>query len=410
MDLKLNETQFKFSILPLKENSDGYWANICLSIDNKNISVELCGEYLTRDELKRLISAMGLLLKGKITKKYSLDSIEPGLEIDLIPNVALDIMSKEQRETADCRMEFEILTRDEKTRAWSNASVLLRLSRKEIEKLYDGLKEEYDSAFAKIQETSVLPCLLVCGETATFCLSIVDYEFGSFKGKRDWDDDWLEIMVEFNQNGQKYTYTDPALLTVELEGMILELEGLLHIDKGEYHSDFIEPYFALNAFKDGERFEVEVKFFNDPSSDDYNWENTETYAREICDKTEFVKKIYSLKAMLEAFPKRDGKQRKKALITANTPYVENCDYLYVGVSPKGQYGCNYWYVDEAKRTQENTYVWVNMGRRNTEQIVYVDSIRYCNADDVPYPIEKTKRVIRQATEEETEEADVLWDE
>ena len=120
MDFKLNGMQFKFSILPLKENSDGYWANICLSIDNKNISVELCGEYLTRDELKRLISAMGLLLKGKITKKYSLDPIEPGLEIDLIPNVALDIMSKEQRETADCRMELEILTRDEKTRAWSN--------------------------------------------------------------------------------------------------------------------------------------------------------------------------------------------------------------------------------------------------------------------------------------------------
>ena len=51
-----------------------------------------------------------------------------------------------------------------------------------------------------------------------------------------------------------------------------------------------------------------------------------------------------------------------------------------------------------------------MGRKNTEQIVYVDSVRYCNASDVPYPTEKTKRVLRQATEEETEEADVLWDE
>ena len=114
--------------------------------------------------------------------------------------------------------------------------------------------------------------------------------------------------------------------------------------------------------------------------------------------------------MFERFPKRDGKQRKKALIKADTACVENFDYLYVGVSPKGQYGCNYWYIDEAKQTQENTYVWVNMGRRNTEQIVYVDSIRYCNANEVPYPIEKTKRVIRQATEDETEEADILWDE
>ena len=90
--------------------------------------------------------------------------------------------------------------------------------------------------------------------------------------------------------------------------------------------------------------------------------------------------------------------------------MENCDYLYIGVSPKGQYGCNYWYIDEEKQTREDTYVCVNMGRRNTEQIVYVDSVRYCNANDVPYPIDKTKRVLRQATEEETEEADVLWDE
>ena len=114
--------------------------------------------------------------------------------------------------------------------------------------------------------------------------------------------------------------------------------------------------------------------------------------------------------MLEAFPIRDGKQRKKSLIKTNTTRVENYDYLYVGVSPKGQYGCNYWYIDEEKQTQENTYVWVNMGRKNTEQIVYVDSVRYCNASGVPYPVEKTKRVLRQTTEEETEEADVLWDE
>lgn len=104
----------------------------------------------------------------------------------------------------------------------------------------------------------------------------------------------------------------------------------------------------------------------------------------------------------------DERQLEWTLMHKKEP-VE-CDYLYVGVSPKGQYGCNYWYIDEEKQTQENTYVWVNMGRKNTEQIVYVDSVRYCNASDVPYPVEKTKRLLRQATEEETEEADVLWDE
>ena len=87
--------------------------------------------------------------------------------------------------------------------------------------------------------------------------------------------------------------------------------------------------------------------------------------------------------MLEVFPIRDEKRRKKPLIKTDTPCVENYDYLYVGVSPKGQYGCNYWYIDEEKQTQANTYVWVKMGWGNTKQIVYVDSVRYCNANDVP---------------------------
>ena len=85
-------------------------------------------------------------------------------------------------------------------------------------------------------------------------------------------------------------------------------------------------------------------------------------------------------------------------------------YLYVGVSPQGRYGYNYWYIDEEKQTRANTFVWVRMGRRNIEQMVYVDSVRYCDENEVPYPIDGAKRVIRQATEEESAAAKVLWEE
>ena len=78
--------------------------------------------------------------------------------------------------------------------------------------------------------------------------------------------------------------------------------------------------------------------------------------------------------------------------------------------PLKRFIISYWYIDEEKQTQADTYIWVKMGPKDKEQLVYVDSVRYCNADEVPYPIEKTKRVIRQATEEEAAEADVLWDE
>lgn len=75
-------------------------------------------------------------------------------------------------------------------------------------------------------------------------------------------------------------------------------------------------------------------------------------------------------------------------------------YLFVGVSPGGYRGCNYWYFDPTNSVKEGDYVWVRMGRHDTEQIVYVDSVRYFNEDTAPYDPDRVKRVLRKATEEE----------
>ena len=82
--------------------------------------------------------------------------------------------------------------------------------------------------------------------------------------------------------------------------------------------------------------------------------------------------------------------------------------LYVGVSPKPLYGCNYWYVDETGLTKPKTFVWVKMGRHDTEQTVYVDSVRWCTINDAPYPFNKAKRVLRQATKDEENQAREEW--
>lgn len=83
-------------------------------------------------------------------------------------------------------------------------------------------------------------------------------------------------------------------------------------------------------------------------------------------------------------------------------------YLYVGVSPQGYQGCNYWYLDESKQVKAGDYVWVKMGRHQTEQVVYVDSVQYCNDNTALYDINQVKKVIKIATEEEIEEAKALW--
>ncbi len=77
-------------------------------------------------------------------------------------------------------------------------------------------------------------------------------------------------------------------------------------------------------------------------------------------------------------------------------------YRFVGVSPLGYKGCNYLYFDEKSEGEVGGYVWVRMGRHDTLQIVYVDSVRNYNDEDVPYDPQTVKRVLRKATAEEIE--------
>lgn len=78
-------------------------------------------------------------------------------------------------------------------------------------------------------------------------------------------------------------------------------------------------------------------------------------------------------------------------------------YLFVGVSPLGYRGCNYRYFDPSGKAKTGDYVWVRMGRHNTEQIVFVDSARYYDDEDAPYNPQTVKRVLRMATAEEIQE-------
>ena len=75
-------------------------------------------------------------------------------------------------------------------------------------------------------------------------------------------------------------------------------------------------------------------------------------------------------------------------------------HLFVGVSPQGYKGCNYWYLDPSDSTVAGEYVWVRMGRHNTEQVVYVDSVKRFDDDNAPYDPATVKQVLRKASKQE----------
>ncbi len=102
------------------------------------------------------------------------------------------------------------------------------------------------------------------------------------------------------------------------------------------------------------------------------------------------------------------KETEKFVEELREEYAKNCTqhihgggkYLFVGVSPKGYRGCNYWYFDPSGTTKAGEYVWVRMGRHNTEQVVYVDSVRFFDDDNAPFAPKRVKQILRKAKEDE----------
>ncbi len=86
------------------------------------------------------------------------------------------------------------------------------------------------------------------------------------------------------------------------------------------------------------------------------------------------------------------------------------EYMFVGVSPQGYKGCNYWYLDTKKQTKTHSYVWVKMGKSSTLQLVYVDNVRYFSMAEAPYDVSSLKQVEGQASEEDLIQAQKIWKE
>lgn len=121
------------------------------------------------------------------------------------------------------------------------------------------------------------------------------------------------------------------------------------------------------------------------------------------DKKRFLGGVYTFLAHKEETA-RFAEEMRRALDEYYGCFADGKgEYLYAGVSPMGYRYCSYWYLDESKSVKPGDFVWVRMGRHNTEQIVTVDRVGYYDAETAPFPPEHVKRVLRKATQEEIEE-------
>ena len=104
--------------------------------------------------------------------------------------------------------------------------------------------------------------MLFQGENASLRLDVVNYEFPPDGGAPDSDDrNWLVLRCTWtDEEGNIRKDSNSCLLTYELRELSAGLQVLRAGIRPEYHSDFLEPYFQVDAWAAGEQFRLEVSF------------------------------------------------------------------------------------------------------------------------------------------------------
>ena len=104
--------------------------------------------------------------------------------------------------------------------------------------------------------------MLFQNDDASLRLDVVNYEFPPDGGAADSDDrNWLVLRCTWvDEEGSVRKDSNSCLLTYELRELAAGLKVLRAGIREEYHSDFVEPYFRLDAWAVDEGFRIQVLF------------------------------------------------------------------------------------------------------------------------------------------------------
>lgn len=214
-------------------------------------------------------------------------------------------------------------------------------------------------------------------------------------------EDFARVQIGVENERISYREIEENITLAELEGLLFSLSRLLAGGYGrEYSISFERAGLAMDLYPPTEKGRV-------LSREERRTGECVMAVRLLMyskDKSAFLGGVYSM-----LFHKKEVEVFTKNL---REEYEENYaqrvhgmgEYLFVGVSPLGYSGCNYWYLDPSKEVKAGDYVWACMGRHNREQILFVDSVRYFTADSAPYSPATVKQILRKATPKEVKKA------
>lgn len=209
-------------------------------------------------------------------------------------------------------------------------------------------------------------------------------------------EEWARAEISVENDHIAYKCVEKGISSAQLEEWIFCMFRLLAgAYKKEYSLSFESAGFAVD-------FYAYTEEGNEVSREERRKRDCVMAVRVLMrsKKGEFLGGVYSLlfhRKDIERFAKALREEYDKIFIKRVHGIGK---YLFVGVSPLGYSGCNYWYFDASGEAKKGDYVWAEIGSHNTRQIVYVDSVRYFDEDTAPYNLDSVKQILCDASQEE----------
>lgn len=145
--------------------------------------------------------------------------------------------------------------------------------------------------------------MLITENNKRLYFNITGYQFPNATSSNEeynYDANWLNCEIKYSEGDFNETYTDPCLLTYELEELIDAISKILDDTESIFISDFMEPYLKISIAKVEDKVIFIFQFTYDTLSDIWkSWKIVSSVERDCA-----VQILNELKKIQNSYPER----------------------------------------------------------------------------------------------------------
>ena len=145
--------------------------------------------------------------------------------------------------------------------------------------------------------------MLIVSNNKIIDFNITGYQFPNHRPSSDdfdYDANWLICEIKYSEDDLNEEYSDPCLLTYELQELTESMQKILNCEEDAYISEFMEPYLKISIVRCEEKLVFTMQFVYDTT--DRNW-NTRKISS-IMNEEVAIQMLNELTKLQNAFPVR----------------------------------------------------------------------------------------------------------